>query len=72
MSDDPGTVQEAPPPPAKEDPETLALRAQPPRAILGRHDRDRVGGADVEARPFRQIIARRGGKQPRHGVGGMG
>ena len=33
MSDDPGTVQEAPPPPAKEDPETLALRAQPPRAI---------------------------------------
>ncbi|TPE63336.1 TrbI/VirB10 family protein [Sandaracinobacter neustonicus] len=34
MSDDPDTVQqEVPPPPAKEDPETLALRAQPPRAI---------------------------------------
>ena len=34
MSDDPETVQhEVPPPPAKEDPETLALRAQPPRAI---------------------------------------
>lgn len=34
MSDDPGTVQQqVPPPPAKEDPETLALRAQPPRAI---------------------------------------
>ena len=33
MSDEPDIVQEAPPPPAKEDPETLALRAQPPRAI---------------------------------------